>query len=94
MEARIIGQFCGSDIVLKEESNEGLIVEYDFDNQFLAMKIRNDGKTEVLSTNMNCAQIYFNVHGVKEIGVAYLNSDEKKCKNRVLKEKNNNAGTV
>ena len=43
---------------------------------------------------MNCAQIYFNVHGVKEIGVAYLNSDEMKGKNRVLKEKNNNAGTV
>ena len=37
MEARIIGQFCGSDIVLKEEGNEGLVVEYDFDNKFLVM---------------------------------------------------------
>ncbi|MFR4971810.1 MAG: hypothetical protein ACLTDC_15335 [Lachnospiraceae bacterium] len=50
---------------------------------------------QVLSTNNESrAQIYFNVHGVKEIGVAYLNSDEMKGKNRVLKEKNNNAGTV
>ena len=60
------------EIIQKEKKEDGVILEFGFDDKKLTMYLKNNGEFEVLETNMYKAQVYYNTHTVKKWYFKYI----------------------
>lgn len=68
----ILGICDGMEIIQKEKKEDGVILEFGFDDKKLTMYLKNSGEFEVLETNMYKAQVYYNTHTVKKWYFKYI----------------------
>lgn len=68
----ILGICDGMEIIQKEKKEDGVILEFGFDDKKLTMYLKNNGEFEVLETNMYKAQVYYNTHTVKKWYFKYI----------------------
>ena len=68
----ILGICDGMEIIQKEKKEDGVILEFGFDDKKLTMYLKNNGEFEVLETNMYEAQVYYNTHTVKKWYFKYI----------------------
>ena len=71
-----IFNFCNNSVYLKERKENSSILSYGFDDKNLEFEISDFGaiKESSIITNMNQAQIYFNINSIKDLYIVYINN--------------------
>lgn len=69
-----IFDFCNNTVYLKERKENSSILSYGFDDRNLEFEISDFGviKESSIITNMNQAQIYFNINSIKDLYITYI----------------------
>ena len=63
--------FCGNAVYLKERKQKSSVLSYNFDDKYIEFEISDTGAVTSIASNMNKAQVYYNLNSIKELYSAY-----------------------